>query len=187
MNSNENYEQISKMMFEEESCNFPNPQYKPWKNVDHFCAWGNPLEKGDSGGPVMVRDFYTNQYTIIGISSSSWKYNGRVWEGAIFTKVAFFRQWILKQMQSATFCGARPDTGLPLIKIVHCPLLPIIKACLNFGIDFLDLFLGCVISIDLPLRLLSYIQRAPKKKAVLPLSYKDLHLQWVFVFYFCWY
>ena len=132
------------------------------------------MEKGDSGGPMMVKNRQTNQYIIVGIVS-----RGNPHEYVmeyVFTKVASFRPWILKQMQFTTFCGNGPVAGYPLVEIVKCPLLPFIKSFLQFGSDFLKFFFYCVISIDLLLRVLLYIQRQRAKKNkinILPLSYKD--------------
>lgn len=157
--SNENYEELTKNVIVKKSCTFPH--YKSRENADHFCAVGDDTVKVGAGGPVMIRDFYTNQYTFIGIFSGSWYGYGRVWERSVFTKVSILRQWILKQMQSATFCGEKgPNAGYPLTKIVHCPLLPYIRDALHFT-QYLNFIGWCGIAIDLTLRFLSYMHRAP--------------------------
>ena len=172
--SNETYEEVTKNVIIKEFCN--NPFYKLGENVDHFCARGErgeSFEKGDSGGTVMVKNRQTNQYMIIGIVSRG-AFDGFEIE-ALFTKIASFRPWILKQMQSASFCGVGPDAG-ELVEIVHCPLLPIIKTLLHYAYSsgFLNFLFYCGICIELPLRLLSYFQRAPKNEFILPFSSQDL-------------
>ena len=158
--ANESYEEQTKNVILKRSCTYPH--YKPRENADHFCALGgDSIQEVGGGGLVMIRDFYTNQYTFIGIMSGRWYGYGRVWESSVFTKVSIFRQWILKQMQSTTFCGEKgPNAGYPLTKIVNCPWLPFIRDAIHYtqNLNFIG---WCGIAIDLSLRFLSYIQRAP--------------------------
>lgn len=168
--SKENYEEATKNLIIKEFCDYP--FYKSGENVDHLCARGDAMEKGDSGGPMMVKNRQTDQYIMVGIVSRGSPFNYEM--EYVYTKVASFRPWILKQMKSPTFCGNGPIAGYPLVEIVQCPLLPFIRSGLQFARNHFDFFVCCVLAVDLPLRLLSYLQRTPKNEMILPLSYKDL-------------
>ena len=89
------HEEVTKNLIIKKGCDYP--FYKSGENVDHLCARGDAMEKGDSGGPMMLKNRQTNQYIIVGIVS-----RGNPHEYVmeyVFTKVASFRPWILKQMQ----------------------------------------------------------------------------------------
>ena len=98
------------------------------------------MEKGDSGGPLMVKDFWTQHYLLMGIPSMSWHESGFEKEG-VYTRVPNLRPWILYKTRDAKFCGSSPNAG-NLIDVAHCPMLPYFKVVTQKMEDY-SLFFNC--------------------------------------------
>ena len=114
------------------------------------------MEKGDSGGPLMVKDFWTQHYLLMGIPSMSWHESGFEKEG-VYTRVPNLRPWILDKSRDAKFCGSSPNAG-NLIDVAHCPMLPYFKVVTKKMEDY-SLFFHFVNAINVFSYVWSYVQR----------------------------
>ena len=117
------------------------------------------MEKGDSGGPLMVKDFWTQHYLLMGIPSMSlsWHESGFEKEG-VYTRVPNLRPWILDKTRDAKFCGSSPNAG-NLIDVAHCPMLTYFKVVTqkNGGLFLILSFCKC--NQHIFLRLVIFISR----------------------------
>lgn len=67
-----------------------------------LCAGGDIGKDsctGDSGGPLMTEDPDTPRLYAVGLVSIGWKPCGMINTPAIYTKVAPFMEWIIKEIE----------------------------------------------------------------------------------------
>jgi len=65
--------------------------------------------KGDSGGPLMVKDASKSFYSLIGVVSWGWNQCTRQGEPGVYSRITSNRNWITETIAGSNTCRQRID------------------------------------------------------------------------------